>query len=264
MRVAADWTIRLTGDGMQAAAACSRALVSGVLAGLVTLACSHDAGPPPFTPITIQGRITSSGPNPVPLQGATVLLREWLQDNARARATTDAAGEYELNGSCDPEFAKTQMWIEVSAAGYWMGSTAADAAPTDFSEPPIYCKREPQVVNLTLRAPPTLVIRGRIVAAGPTPVPVPGASVHLKRFYNPEIVATTTSDAAGSYEVSYRYPSASPCDTSDDSGYVIEAAAVGYATATSAAPNPDGPFVSDPPIYCTGDPQVLDLSLEPQ
>ena len=48
------------------------------------------------------------------------------------------------------------------------------------------------------------------MSAGPTSVPVGGATVRLKTFYNPETVVTTASDEAGNYELSYPYPSAAP------------------------------------------------------
>jgi hypothetical protein len=153
------------------------------------------------------------------------------------------------------------MWIEATASEYWMGSSSS--SDIHFSDPPIRCTSEPQVIDLSLRAPPTFSIRGRIVTAGPSSLSVAGATVRLKRFYNPETAATTTTDAAGNYELSYRYPSASPCEPTDDSGYVIEASAEGYITASSAVVEPD-PFVSEPPIYCTSEPQVLNLSLEPE
>ena len=123
--------------------------------------------------------------------------------------------------------------------------------------------RERQVIDLSLQAPPTITIRGQVVSAGPDPVPVAGATVRLQRFYSPETVATTTRDAAGNYELSYVYPYASPCESTDDSTHILEVSAEGFVTATSAAAKPDGPFVSDPPIYCTSEPQVIDMSLEP-
>jgi hypothetical protein len=133
-----------------------------------------------------------------------------------------------------------------------------------FSDPPIYCTSEPQVINLSLRSPPTFTIRGQVTSSSATPVPIAGATVRLVRFYNPETVATTTTDEAGNYELDYKYPYASPCEPTDDSSFILEASADGYQTATTAAPDPDGPFVSDPPIYCTSEPQVINLSLQPE
>jgi hypothetical protein len=139
---------------------------------------------------------------------------------------------------------------------------SSHGSPGHFSDPPIYCTSELQVVNLSLRTPPTFTISGRITSSGADPVPIAGAAVHLKTFYNPETVATTTTDEAGNYQLSYKYPYASPCQPADDSQHILEASAQGYVTATTAAADPNGPFVSDPPIYCTSELQVIDLSLQ--
>lgn len=245
------------------AAYCGR-LFSAVLGGLAVVGCGDDQGPSPPVPVTVQGEITSAGPNPQPIPGARVELREFWHERPAAWTTTDHEGNYRLEYTCSSEFPETQTWIEASAAGYWIASSGAYSPPNHWSNPPIFCTSEPQVINLSLRSPPTFTIRGQIASAGPNPAPVAGATVRLNTFYNPETVATTTTDEVGNYELSYRYPSASPCDPTDGLSYIIEALAEGYVTATTAAADPDGPFVSDPPIYCTSAPQVINLYLQPE
>lgn len=243
-------------------AAYSRGLYSVLLGALAVLGCGHDAGPlPPPVTVSIHGQITNLGSNPQPIPGAKIELHEFWHEQPAAWTTTDHEGNYRLEYTCSSEFSETQTWIEASAVGYWMASSSSGSAD-HFSDPPIFCTSEPQVINLSLRSPPTFAIRGQITSSGADPVPIAGATVRLVRFYNPETVATTTTDEAGNYELDYKYPYASPCEPTDDSGFVLEASADGYQTATTAAPHPDGPFVSDPPIYCTSEPQVINLSLQ--
>lgn len=241
-----------------------RRLYSALLGGFAVLGCGHDQGPPPAVTLSLQGQITSAGPNPLPIPGARVELRQWLRIRPEAWTTSDHEGNYRLQSTCNPELSSTQIWIEASATGYWMASSSSYPITGHFSDPPIYCTSEPQVINLSLRAPPTLTIGGQITSSGPNPVPIAGATVRLNTFYNPMTVATTTTDEAGKYEFSFEYPYDSPCGPTDGLNYIIEASAEGYVTATSAAPDPDGPFVSDPPIFCTSEPQVINLYLQPK
>jgi hypothetical protein len=244
-------------------AAYCRRLFSAALGGLAVLGCGDDQGPPTSVTLSIQGAITSAGPNTVPIPRVRVVLREWWHAGPAAWTTTDHQGNYRIQYTCTPEVPELQAWIEASAEGYWMASSSTHSLD-HWSDPPIYCTSEPQVVNLSLRSPPTFAISGQIASAGPNSAPLAGATVRLKTFYNPETVATTTTDEAGNYRLSYKYPYASPCDPTDDSQHIIEASADGYITATTAAPDPDGPFVSDPPIYCTSEPQVINLYLQPE
>jgi len=67
-----------------------------------------------------------------------------------------------------------------------------------------------------------------------------------------------TTDQAGGYQLTY--PFTSTCQTSEQTGYLIDVSAEGYDTKSTLSF--DTPF-SDPPIYCTNDPQVINLSLQP-
>ena len=112
----------------------------------------------------------------------------------------------------------------------------------------------------------TLQVRGQVLTADPAPVAVPRATVSLNHFQgflgNPQVVARTTADHTGRYQL--RHPFTSICEPSDQSGYWIEASAEGYETASTYNSDPTLPtWPSDPPIYCTNDPQVIDLSLHP-
>ena len=245
-----------------------RGKVLRALAWAAALGCGGgggDQGPPPALTLTIQGQVVRAGQDPVPIPGASVLLREWLEPDVRARVTTDAAGRYQLrytyNTDCEPTD-HPLMWLEASAEGYWLTSTAS-VLSGQWSDPPIYCTANPQTIDLSLRAPPTITLRGRVTSAGPSPAPIAGAMVRLQTFYNPQTLATTTTDPSGNYAIDFAYPYASPCDPTDDTTFILEASAEGYLTATSAAADLDGPFVSDPPIYCRSQPQTIDLSLEP-
>jgi hypothetical protein len=76
---------------------------------------------------------------------------------------------------------------------------------------------------------------------------------------NPETLVQTTTGEAGSYQLTYTFTSV--CEPEDDSGDWIEASADGYETASTFASTTSG--FSDPVIYCTNDPQVIDLTLQP-
>jgi hypothetical protein len=130
-----------------------------------------------------------------------------------------------------------------------------------FSDPPIRCVAEPQVIDFALPKPPTLRISGTIAAAGPGGAPIAGASVRLVMFYQGVTAASTTTDGAGHYQLTYTLRDAQPCDSTVDIALVIEASADGYLTTTTESQDPDRTFVSDPPIYCTRDPQVVNLLL---
>lgn len=109
----------------------------------------------------------------------------------------------------------------------------------------------------------TLSIHGQVLTAGPAPVAVAGTTVALRHFKgllaNPETLAETTTDQAGDYQLTYTFTSA--CEPQDNTTDWIEASADGYETASSFTLEA-GQF-SDPPIYCTGELQVINLSLQP-
>lgn len=109
----------------------------------------------------------------------------------------------------------------------------------------------------------TLSIRGQVFTTAPIPVAVAGATVALREFKglltNPQTLAKTTTDQAGRYQVIYSFTSV--CSPHDNTTNWIEASAEGYATASSFTTE-EGQY-SDPPIYCTSEPQVIDLSMEP-
>jgi hypothetical protein len=73
---------------------------------------------------------------------------------------------------------------------------------------------------------------------------------------NPEILAETTTDQTGNYQLTYSFTSV--CEPQDNTTYWIEASADGMTASTSASPE-----FSDPVIYCTNEPQVINLSLQP-
>lgn len=106
-----------------------------------------------------------------------------------------------------------------------------------------------------------LSIQGQVLSADPTPVAVAGAIVALRHFKgllgNPESLAETSTDQAGNYRLTYT--STSACEPTDNTTDWIEASADGYETASTFA----SPAFSDPVIYCTDEPQVINLSLQP-
>ena len=107
-----------------------------------------------------------------------------------------------------------------------------------------------------------LFIRGQILSADPTPAAIPRATVALYHFQgflgNPQIAARTTADHVGHYELQYTFTSI--CEPSDQPGYWIEASAEGYETRSTFTFENQ---YSDPPIYCTSAPQVINLTLQP-
>jgi hypothetical protein len=75
-------------------------------------------------------------------------------------------------------------------------------------------------------------------------------------------LAHTTTGAAGGYQLSYVFTSV--CGPQDNTLDWIEVSAEGYATTSTLTFDPSLPtWPSDPPIYCTSDPQVINLSLQP-
>lgn len=109
--------------------------------------------------------------------------------------------------------------------------------------------------------PVRLSIQGQVLSAEPSPLSVAGATVALrdfKGFESSQTLAQTTSSQAGRYQLTYTFTSL--CKSPDQAGYWIEASAKGYEMRSTISF--DTPF-SDPPIYCTNDPQVIDLSLQP-
>ena len=109
----------------------------------------------------------------------------------------------------------------------------------------------------------TLSIQGQVLTAGLAPVAVAGTTVALRHFMgllsNPGTLAETTTDQAGNYQITYTFTSV--CEPQDNTTDWIEASADGYETASSFTMEA-GQF-SDPPIHCTGEPQVINLSLLP-
>ena len=106
-----------------------------------------------------------------------------------------------------------------------------------------------------------LSILGHVLSAEPAPVPVAGATVALREFQGLEssrILVQTTTDQAGAYQLTYIFTSI--CKAPDQPGFWIEAAAERYEMKSTISF--DVPF-SDPPVYCTNDPQTIDLSLQP-
>lgn len=106
-----------------------------------------------------------------------------------------------------------------------------------------------------------LSIRGHVLSTDPAPVPVAGTTVALREFQGLETSRTlvqTTTDQAGAYQLNYTFTSI--CQAPDQPGFWIEAAAERYERKSTISF--DQPF-SDPPVYCTNDPQTFDLSLQP-
>ncbi len=107
-----------------------------------------------------------------------------------------------------------------------------------------------------------LLIQGQIFSADPVPAVIPRATVALYHFQgllgNPQIAARTTADHTGHYRLQHTYTSI--CEAPDEAGYWIEASAEGYETESTFTF--DNQY-SDPPIYCTNEPQVINLSLQP-
>lgn len=112
----------------------------------------------------------------------------------------------------------------------------------------------------------TLTIRGQVLTADPTPIPVAGATVALREFLgltSSQTLAHTTTGQTGNYQLTYTFTST--CGTQDNTLDWIEASADGYEIAsTFSNDDPSLPtWPSDPPIYCTNEPQVINLSLKP-
>lgn len=111
-----------------------------------------------------------------------------------------------------------------------------------------------------------LSIRGNVLTADPVQAPVTGATVGLWQFKgltSSERIAHTTTDQTGRYQLTYSFTSI--CDESDPLLHWVEASADGYETATTFSnDDPTLPtWPSNPPIYCTSDPQTIDLVMQP-
>jgi hypothetical protein len=104
-----------------------------------------------------------------------------------------------------------------------------------------------------------LVIRGQVLSTDASPVPV-AANVALRDFEglvgDPVTLAQTTADQAGRYQLTYTLTS--QCGPQDNTTYWIEATAQDYQTALTLSL----PDFSDPVIYCTDEPQVIDLRMQ--
>ena len=110
-----------------------------------------------------------------------------------------------------------------------------------------------------------LLIQGQILSADPTPVAVAGATVALRTFQgldNSQTLVQTTNGQTGKYQLTYTFTSI--CEPQDKTLNWIEVTAEGYETAsTFSADLSFQTWPSDPLIYCTRDPQVINLSLHP-
>ncbi len=126
-----------------------------LLASIALLGCQEPGGPYPTVTIRLHGRVTSAGTAPLPIAGASVTMLQGLGEvpETLAHATSDEAGTYRLSYTftsvCEPQD-NTTNWIEASAEGYETAS-AFTLEAGDFSDPPIYCTSEPQVINLSLQ-----------------------------------------------------------------------------------------------------------------
>lgn len=233
----------------------------GALAWAAGSGCG-DAGPYPTVGISIEGDVTTAGPNPVAIPRATVVLREWLSGHVVAGTTTDQAGRYRLgytfSSQCEPAD-ETSDYVEAWAEGHEVARTFSTESG-HFSDPPIYCTSEPQVIDLALRPFPTVVlsIQGRI-HTGPDEVGVAGATVRLRHSTDERTLAVTTTDEGGRYQLSYSF--ASPCGPSEKTADYILATMEGYRPAMSVSLD-DGAITFDQPIYCSSEPQVIDLPLQ--
>ena len=109
----------------------------------------------------------------------------------------------------------------------------------------------------------TLSLTGQVRRAEPAPAPLPGATVALRHFTgllgNPVTITETTTDQDGNYHLTHTLTSV--CEPQDNTTDWVEVSAQGYEPASSFTVEA-GQF-SDPPIYCTNDPQVIDFSLQP-
>ena len=79
-----------------------------------------------------------------------------------------------------------------------------------------------------------LSIRGRVLTADQVPAPVTGATVGLWQFKgltSSERIAHSTTDHAGSYQLTYSFTSI--CEESDGLLHWVEVSAEGYETATT-------------------------------
>jgi hypothetical protein len=125
------------------------------MALVAALGCGGDNGPHPSVTLSIRGQVLTIDPTPLPVAGATVrLLERWgYPPISRAHSTTDQAGRYQLSYTftsiCQPSD-ETSLFIEASADKYETALTLS-SDPEHFSDPPIYCATEPQVIDLSLQ-----------------------------------------------------------------------------------------------------------------
>lgn len=124
-----------------------------VVACAAAVACGGDEGPHPTVTLRIQGVIRSSDASATPIQGARIALREFLNPQILVQTTTDHIGRYELQHTftsvCEPADELVD-WIEASADGFEPASTFTSEAG-HYSDPPIYCTSEIQVIDLALQ-----------------------------------------------------------------------------------------------------------------
>jgi hypothetical protein len=126
-----------------------------ILAGMTTLGCGGDQGPPPTVRLSLAGQVLSAEPLPVAIPGATVALRHFAgllgDPETLLETSTDPSGNYQLihefTSTCEPQD-NTTNWIEASAGGY---QTASTYVGPESSDPVIRCTNEAQVLNLSLQ-----------------------------------------------------------------------------------------------------------------
>ena len=107
----------------------------------------------------------------------------------------------------------------------------------------------------------TLRLQGVIRSSDASATPIQGARVELRGLLNQQqLLALTTTDHTGRYELQHTFTST--CEPADELMEWIEVSAVGFAPASTFTVSPAG-GVSDPPIYCTSEIQVIDLALKP-
>jgi len=116
------------------------------LASLAALGCG-DQGPPLGTPLSIRGQVLSADPTPVAVAGAIVALQYdtgFLEviPQTLAKTVTDQAGNYQFTKFTSD----CRLWIETSADGYETASSFTSEGG-QYSDPPINCTNDPQVIN---------------------------------------------------------------------------------------------------------------------
>ena len=107
----------------------------------------------------------------------------------------------------------------------------------------------------------TLTISGTVTADENPTVPIPGATVELRKFKgvltNPVTHARRQTDEAGQYTLQYTYTSI--CTEGARQSYWVNVSADGYdPQSTFTGPGYD----FDPPIYCREQTQTFDFALQ--